>query len=588
MKRFFLTTFAVVLVVASGLFALTLVDINEYKPEIEKAVEDLTGRTLRLQGPLHIGFSLTPVVVLEDVHFGNAKWGSQEDMFTADRVAVKLSLLSLLTGDIIVRRLDVRGAKLLLETGLQGDGNWDFVDGGDEAIAEADVDAATLNSLPHLVIEDLQLVYKTDRHDSGTEVFFERAVIEPRGGGFGIGFRGALNGRTASFSGFLQGDAHTFSISNLQMGYDDLSLTGKLNGTLPGAGRPIEIDGELVADEISLDRLLDVTVTSEAPTDDGLFSDASLPFDFLDVVDGEVDVSIGRLSYHSFDLSEVHVGVALEDGALNAPIFANYMGSRFEARFTATSGNRSGVTVTLNAPGLDIGQVLKEIDATDLVDVRGHVGLDLNARGRSMKALMSSLNGKIDIATGRGVIDSDAFELIAADLLWALMPKGGDADTAKLTCFIGELDFAAGVGEVTALALVTDKIRTSGEGAINLGTEQIDLTLHPHPNDPGFLSLATPVRIFGPLADPSVYPDTGSLLADLAVAVGAGLLTGGVGAILPLISTENFDAESASACMEVIAGNRGGGNDKGVLGGAVDGAGDLVRGVGDILTSPFD
>ncbi|MBL4863333.1 MAG: hypothetical protein JKY63_00300, partial [Rhodobiaceae bacterium] len=118
--------------------------------------------------------------------------------------------------------------------------------------------------------------------------------------------------------------------------------------------------------------------------------------------------------------------------------------------------------------------------------------------------------------------------------------------------------------------------------------EQIDLTLHPHPNDPGFLSLATPVLIVGALADPSVSPDAGSLLADLAVAVGAGLLTGGVGAILPLISTENFDAESAGACMEVIAGSRGGGGDTGVLGGAVDGAGGLVRGVGDILTSPFD
>ena len=586
MKRFFLTTFAVVMVVASGLFALTLVDINEYKPEIEKAVEDLTGRPLRLQGPLHIGFSLTPVVVLEDVHFGNAKWGSQDDMFTADRVVVKLSLLSLLVGDVDIRRLNVRGAKLLLETGPQGDGNWDFIGEDDDAVVEGD--AAVLNLLPHVVVEDLQLVYNASLHSAGTDVFFERADIEPRGGGFGIGFRGTLNGRTASFSGFLQGDDHTFSISNLQMGYDDLSLTGKLNGTLPGASLPIGIDGELVADEISLDRLLDVTVTSEALAGDELFSDAPLPFDLLDMLTGQIDVSIGRLTYHSFDLDDVHVGIALEDGALNAPIFANYMGSRFEARFTATSGSRSGVTVTLNAPGLDIGQVLKEIDATDLVDVRGHVGLDLNARGRSMKALMSSLNGKIDIAAGRGVIDSDAFELIAADLLWALMPKGGDADTAKLTCFIGELDFAAGVGEVTALALVTDKIRTSGEGAINLGTEQIDLTLHPHPNDPGFLSLATPVRISGSLADPSVYPDTGSLLTDLAVAVGAGLLTGGVGAILPLISTENFDAESAGACMEVIAGSRGAGSDAGVLGGAVDGAGGLVRGVGDILTSPFD
>ena len=90
MKRFFLLTMGVVVIVAGGLFALTLVDINRYKPEIETAARDLTGRTLELRGLVHIGFSLTPTIVVEDVHFGNAEWGSEKNMFHADRVAVKV------------------------------------------------------------------------------------------------------------------------------------------------------------------------------------------------------------------------------------------------------------------------------------------------------------------------------------------------------------------------------------------------------------------------------------------------------------------------------------------------------------------
>ena len=88
-----------------------------------------------------------------------------------------------------------------------------------------------------------------------------------------------------------------------------------------------------------------------------------------------------------------------------------------------------------------------------------------------------------------------------------------------------------------------------------------------------------------------MLPDTGALLADIAVAVGAGALTGGIGALLPLVSAQSFDADEASACLEVIAvGARpgsGSSEETSVLEDVGEGAGSIVEGVGDILTSPF-
>ncbi len=589
MKRFFLLTMGVVVIVAGGLFALTLVDINRYKPEIETAARDLTGRTLELRGLVHIGFSLTPTIVVEDVHFGNAEWGSEKNMFHADRVAVKLALLPLLTGTIHVRRLDVRGARLLLEAGPQGEGNWDLAVATDGDISADEDETWALNGLPSVTVENLRLTYRPNMQSLGTEVFLDRADIEPRGNGFGIGMRGDVNGREASLSGFLAGTGAAFSVNDLKLSYDEISVSGKLNGRLPSGRGRIEIDGELVAEAIVLDSFL---ADANEPVEPGgaLFDDAPLPFDLLDTMNGQIDVSVDRLSYKSFDLSDVHIAIELKGGALRMPVFATYAGSRIEAEMTAASGSNPRAGVTLNAPGLDVGRFLAETGATDLVSARGHVGVDLVARGRSVRALMASLDGRVDVVTGRGEIGSDAFELLAKDLLWALIPKGSDAVTAKLTCFVGELEFSSGVGDVTALALVTDKIRTSGEGTVNLGAEKIDLTLHPHPNDPGLLSLATPLRIAGSLTAPDVYPDAGALLRDVAVAVGAGILTGGVGAILPLISFENFDASSSRACMEVIADSRGDEENghQGVLKATADGAGDIVRDVGDVLTPPFD
>ena len=79
---------------------------------------------------------------------------------------------------------------------------------------------------------------------------------------------------------------------------------------------------------------------------------------------------------------------------------------------------------------------------------------------------------------------------------------------------------------------------------------------------------------------------------DIATAVGAGVFTGGIGAILPMISLDSFDAESASACAQVVAksGHGSGGVTgvvKDVTGGVGDVVGGAVEGVGAIIASPF-
>ncbi len=579
------------LVVVGGLTALTFVDVNSYREEISSLVKEQTGRTLELGGPLEIGFSLSPTIVAKDVRFGNAPWGSQLFMLEAERVAIRLSLARLLFGGIDVARLDVIDAQLLLETGPDGVGNWVLSTeptGGEQS--ESDV---STNGLPHVVLEGIRVVYQSGRRGETTDVVLTRADIEPRGDGIAVGVVGNVNSTTASISGVVVGDTRSFTVSNLKVAYDDLALTGNLSGNRSGANSPITIDGELAADAIDLNELGRAPVdTSEetAPPSASLFSTLPLPFDVLSVANGEVGITVNNLIYQNLELSDVESALRLNDGTLTASIFATYGDRRLESEAVASDAQTPRVSLTLSAPGIDIGRLLKELGATELVEVDGHIGLDLSANGRSLAQIAANLTGTVEIATGRGRIGSSAFEWIAQDLLWALVPKGGERGVADLTCFVSDLRFNQGVGDFSSLALVTSKIRTSGSGQIDLRDETIDLRLDPRPNDPGLLSLATPVNITGPLISPSVRPDTGALLGDFAVAVGAGVLTGGVGALLPLISAESFDSEATGACMEVIAGSRRGSNASsasGVLDAAEEGAGAVVKGVGDILTSPF-
>ena len=114
MRKFLGFILAIVLLLAGGLYALTLIDLGRFTPQIEAAAKDATGRTLKIEGPLHIGFSLVPTVVAEKVSFSNAEWGTKPDMLSAGKLELQVALLPLLSGDLEVSRVEIEDADIFL------------------------------------------------------------------------------------------------------------------------------------------------------------------------------------------------------------------------------------------------------------------------------------------------------------------------------------------------------------------------------------------------------------------------------------------------------------------------------------------
>ena len=78
-----------VIKILAGLFIVAIIgiaivistfDVNKYKGEITQAVVDATGRKLVIGGDIGFKISLIPTVVIEDVKFANASWGSKPEM----------------------------------------------------------------------------------------------------------------------------------------------------------------------------------------------------------------------------------------------------------------------------------------------------------------------------------------------------------------------------------------------------------------------------------------------------------------------------------------------------------------------------
>ncbi len=112
------------LLLAGAAITLAVLNAERFRAPIIAAIERATGRNLAL-GSIHLSPSLTPSVTLRDVTLANLPGGSRPDMLRVAEVEMVVELLPLLTGRIVLRRLQLQAPDILLET-VNGAPNWQF------------------------------------------------------------------------------------------------------------------------------------------------------------------------------------------------------------------------------------------------------------------------------------------------------------------------------------------------------------------------------------------------------------------------------------------------------------------------------
>jgi hypothetical protein len=94
------------------------VNSERFRHLITDSVETYTGKTFAMSR-LRVGWSLSPVIVLENVTLSNAEWGSYEHAFASDRISVKLSLASLLRSRIQITDIELKQPVLNIEKSVE-------------------------------------------------------------------------------------------------------------------------------------------------------------------------------------------------------------------------------------------------------------------------------------------------------------------------------------------------------------------------------------------------------------------------------------------------------------------------------------
>ncbi|HVP78174.1 MAG TPA: AsmA family protein [Thermodesulfobacteriota bacterium] len=117
---------AIVLVVVAVYLILSSYNYNSLKPEITRAVKDDTGRELTLGGDISLKIGFTPALVVKNVSFQNASWGSQPELAKIKRFEIRVRLFPLLSRRIEVKRLILIEPEILFETDTSGKSNLAF------------------------------------------------------------------------------------------------------------------------------------------------------------------------------------------------------------------------------------------------------------------------------------------------------------------------------------------------------------------------------------------------------------------------------------------------------------------------------
>jgi uncharacterized protein involved in outer membrane biogenesis len=148
----------VFLIVAVYAF-LAFYDLNKFKPMIARAVEDATGRELIIKGAIDIDLGIRPTLIVEDVSFQNAAWGSSPSLARVKRMQVQIAVLPLVLGHFDFIRLVLIEPEVIAEFNSSGTSNFAFDTSG--SVQEEKI------ALPVLIFKDVQIENGLFRYKDG-------------------------------------------------------------------------------------------------------------------------------------------------------------------------------------------------------------------------------------------------------------------------------------------------------------------------------------------------------------------------------------------------------------------------------------
>jgi len=285
------------------------------------------------------------------------------------------------------------------------------------------------------------------------------------------------------------------SLRSKLLDFDDLA---GLVGAPPATGAGETASAEQIA-EVAADRAQG-RVLPDAPVD--------VPrLQAMDIYARLVATRVNAPNHLPID--DLELNLSLVNGQLKAqPAIFNVASGRVEMNATLHTDRKPlHADVSMRARGLSAARILGPTPFTN--ETSGRLGGDvkLAMQGNSLRAMMGTADGTMQLALTDASVSKLLVELIGLDIMKSIgVLIRGDEPTV-IRC--GAFDLVADNGQITSNLAVLDTEKSSIEAEIsmNLDTEQVNVRVVPHPKDVSLLSLRQDLLVEGKLIDLDYYPD---------------------------------------------------------------------------------
>jgi uncharacterized protein involved in outer membrane biogenesis len=250
-------------------------------------------------------------------------------------------------------------------------------------------------------------------------------------------------------------------------------------------------------------------------TQNGTLSELETPelsLEPLGAFDASIDLEIAELDTGTGPLEPTTLALTLDHGHLlllaNSPQ-ASGDPARISARVEPLD---RGVEADLQVEWVRQPYgLLVDIFDLDVGQGSWSLNLDLETHGRSFDELVRNLGGHIDFTDYPENFNAMILDLWGGGLIGSLMPVFKLGDQSRINCTVGRFVVDQGILKPELLTLDATRNRVKMRGFIDLPNNYVRLRLSPRPKQRSLINLATPVKIRGPLMDPSIHFTTGGV-----------------------------------------------------------------------------
>jgi AsmA protein len=487
-------------IVAAAIFALTF-DANRYKPQIERLVQEKTGRTLKLQGPLEA--AIWPSLGAKVAGITFSERGSEQQFVTLDSAHASVALLPLLHGQVVVDRIRISGFKANIVK--QKDGRFNFSDlleanaepgkasGKEEKKpAEKSGEAAPVAiDLAGIDIDKSSIAYRdlaAGKEYSLGDVKISTGRIAERADGK-LQLHAAVKAPDLDVKVDLGSD-YKLDLPGQSLALDNfnLKLTGKEETNVKGRLALTKLSPPAYVFDLNVDKLnVDAYMPPEQkPAASGAPSQPApaakpavdTPVDLSALKDlvAEGKLQIGALQVRGLKLANVKTEVKAVGGKLEAPHSANL----YEGTLSGTLGLQADGRVALKDAlnGISIGPLLRDAAQQDKLEGKGNLALDVNAAGKSVNAMKRSLGGtaKVDLRDGaiKGIDIAAILRKARSALGQQQAQAAATTERTDFSALTASFNIKNGVAHNEDLDVKAPIFRISGRGDIDIGNSSLD------------------------------------------------------------------------------------------------------------------